>query len=110
MRVCLIGDHSIFGQGVKKLLAQEDLELVGHLSEADDVEPQIEALRPDVVILVCGAKRQDPSPALMRCLTDGLIQKIVAVSLEDSTLCVYNGYQCAIETIDDFLAEVRQPA
>lgn len=109
VRVLLISNHSIFGQGLKSLLAQEDLDLVAHLGEAEDIVPHVESLRPDVVVLATGSERQDPSPALMHCLSDGLVKKIVTVSLEDNALCVYNGHQSMVETIDDLLAEVRQP-
>jgi DNA-binding NarL/FixJ family response regulator len=109
VRVLLISNHSIFGQGLKSLLAQEDLDLVAHVVDTEDIIPYVESLRPDVLVLVCGARRQDPSPALMHCLRDGLVQKIVTVSLEDNALCVYNGHQSTVETIDDLLSEVRQP-
>lgn len=110
MRVLLIGNQSLFGQGLKNLLAQEGLELIDHVAEAEGVEDQVRSLQPDVAIVVCGAGQQEPSPALMRCLAGGLVQKVISVSLEDNTLFVYNGCQCVVKTIDDFFAEIRQLA
>ena len=52
LRVLIVDDHPMFRIGLSAALADMDgIELVGQAERADEVEPLVEATRPDVVLL-----------------------------------------------------------
>ncbi|MAG35451.1 MAG: DNA-binding response regulator [Dehalococcoidia bacterium] len=52
LRILLADDHTLVREGVRALLnAVGGFEVVGESAHADEVVPQVEALRPDVVLL-----------------------------------------------------------
>jgi len=52
IRLCVIDDHSIFRDGVKRALSLEgDFKVIGEGESADDAIALCEALRPDVMII-----------------------------------------------------------
>jgi DNA-binding NarL/FixJ family response regulator len=106
-RVLLLSDSTLFGRGVESLLSRENLDIVGYVESGDELQANIESLHPDVVILDCSDAEQDPTPALMRCLRDGLVQKIISLNVQDSSFCVYSSDRCQVAEIEDFVARVR---
>jgi len=67
IRVVLAEDHPVVRQGMRSILeGQADLQLVGEVDHGRDVEPAIEGLRPDVLLLDLKMPELDPAPLTRR--------------------------------------------
>ncbi len=110
MRILVISDKSIFGEGLCALLAQSgDLEVIGQVAEAckGRVAARIEQLRPDVLVIDCPDEESDPAPDLMRCLKNGWVRKIVMVNRKNNTMYVFTGER---RDADDLLMSIAGTA
>lgn len=111
MRVLVISDKSIFGKGLCALLAQQDnLEVIGPTGDVRQAEilAQIELLQPDVLVLDCPVSEADPLPALMRCLKDSLVQKIIVVDRQDNIMCIFTSQRQVVEEVSDLVGAITQ--
>lgn len=107
MRILMISDKSIFGEGLSSLLARcSEFELMGHLVDMKEVAAYIEMLRPDVLILDRPDDEADPQPPLMRCLNNGWVQKIVTVSRQDNSVCVITSQRRAVEEVGSLVEAI----
>ena len=58
-RIMLVDDHPTMRMGLRLLLGQQpQLSLVGEANSAEEALPQIDALRPDVVVVDCQLPQQ----------------------------------------------------
>lgn len=107
VRILVINGKHLFGEGLNALLEQwSEFELIGPVVDEREggISEQIELLRPDVVIMGCPDDESDPTPALMRCLRNGWVQKIITVNLQDNTMCVFTSQRRVVEEVGN-LAE-----
>jgi len=51
LRVILIDDHSLFRAGLEELLARKDIKVVASVGDGNEGIKQVEALKPDIVLL-----------------------------------------------------------
>lgn len=109
MRVLMISDRSIFGEGLCSLLQrQSDFDVMGHMAEAEDTPGYIELLRPDVLIVDCPDKESDPSPVLMRCLNEGWVQKICMVSRHDNSIRVITSQRRVVDEVGSLVEAIKE--
>jgi DNA-binding NarL/FixJ family response regulator len=110
MRVLILSNHPLFGQGVESLLRRETgLEIVGREADVDKAMERIKELRPDVVVLDSGDPACDLTPAVMRILREGVGTKVIGLNLQDNTICIYRGEQRVVKEVRD-LVEAIEPS
>jgi TorA maturation chaperone TorD len=107
-RVFLVASSTLFGRGVENLLRQEPaVELVGCETDAGRAVDQIKELRPDVVILDSSDPMCDRALAMMRILREGLGTKVIGLSLQDSTICIYRGEKRVAREMEDLMDAIE---
>jgi DNA-binding NarL/FixJ family response regulator len=107
VRILMISDKSLFGEGLCSLLTQQSgFQVIGHLLDVRVVPPYLELLRPDVLILDCPDEEGDPLAVLMRCLHEGWVQKIITVSRQDNSLCIITGQGHTVEEVGNLVEAV----
>lgn len=107
--VFICSSRSLFGQGVEHWLGGEPgLTIVGRESDPALALARIQALKPDVVLLVTGGPAQ-PAPCNgQQLLHAGVTAKIIELDLQDSSVCVYRGQRQAVQAADDLLRVIRR--
>jgi DNA-binding NarL/FixJ family response regulator len=112
MRILVISDKSMFGEGLCALLAQRsDFEVMGQVADVreGEVSAQIELLRPDILIVDC-PDDEDPAPALVRCLKNGWVQKIITVNRRDNVICVFTSERRVVEDVGNLVEAITGDA
>jgi len=106
-KVLVVSDQSMFSQGLKGLLGQQQgIELVDEAAYADALPNCLERCRPDVVVLGCTDPEDCPAPVVMRCLRKGIVRRIVCVNLEDSAVLVFHGERQILQDVSDLMAAI----
>lgn len=102
LRVMLVDEHSERSAPLQHFLRETGYEVVGHLSDSDDLSAAVAQLRPDVIIIdtespsrdtleqICVMSRDDPRPVVM-FTHDGETEKIRAATRAGVTAYVVNG-------------------
>ncbi len=104
-RIFVISNHLMFGHGIGSLLREEaELEVVGQESNLNRAIEQIGALQPDVVILDSDDPEPDLEVAHILRVRPGV--KVISLSLDNNTLCVYQASQRTTRGVDDLLAAI----
>ena len=108
-RIFICTNQSLFGQGVERWLGGEPgLELIGCESDPDQALARIQALQPDVVLLVTGGPTR-PAPADGQTLLHaGVTAKIIELNLQNSSVCVYRGERQTVREAADLLRVIEQ--
>jgi DNA-binding NarL/FixJ family response regulator len=109
VHILVISDKSIFGQGLCALLAEHDeFEVAGRVADTIEGEmlAQIELLRPDILIIECLNDEADSLPALMRCLKEAWVQKIITVNRRDNTMCVFKSQRRLVQQVEDLVEAI----
>lgn len=108
VRILMISDKSLFGEGLCSLLMQQsDFEVMGHLLHVKDVPAYLDLLRPDILILDFLEEEGDPSLALLRCMDRGWVHKIVTVNRKDNTMCVITGQHRFVEDVGNLVEAIK---
>jgi hypothetical protein len=111
-RVFILSGYGLFSQGVEALLRQEaDLELVGHEASVEQAIAGIEAAGAEVVILDSSDRAIDPGTVVARLLGAGFgnryrAKKVIGLSLEDNTMCIYYGEKRRVSSTADLMAAI----
>lgn len=111
MRVVVVSDKSIFGEGLMSLLAQcRELEVVGHVQDLDGVEADIELLRPEVLIVDCADDMGNRLPALLQYLRHGWVEKIVEIRRQGSDVCIISGERQVVDEVSSLVDAIAGEA
>ncbi len=108
LRILLIGSQHLFGEGMKNLLrAGADMELIGICDLGEDIYHHIEAVRPDVVILL----NMDPQSDEMLRLTSAIIEQqlettVFCATLAEKAIRIFSSQQLPVYSIT-FLEVIR---
>lgn len=109
-RVFILSDSSLFSRGVEALLRQETrFEIVGHEADIGRALERIRALEAEVVIVGSSDADCDPGPAAAQVLGQGLGAKVISLSLQESTACVYRGERREVQSMADLIAAIEEP-
>jgi len=63
--------------------------------------------QPDVVIVDSGDPADDPMPAVMRILREGVGIKVIGLNLQDNTMCIYRGEQRVVKEVKDLVEAIE---
>lgn len=117
-RILLVDDHLPFRVGMRVLLEQvPEFEVVGEAESGRDALAQVEALRPDVVLLDCQLPDRD-GPSVVAALPPGETPvRVLALSAFSDAAYVRSmlsagatGYLLKSEAVDTIIAAVRATA
>lgn len=111
MRIFVISDRSMFGEGLFALLAQRsEFEVLGQAADIrkPEVSAQIERLQPDVLIVDCPDDEVDPLPAPVRCLKSGWVQKLIMVNRRDNTMFVFTSERRVVEEVGNLVEAITE--
>ncbi len=104
----MLSSQSLFGRGVEILLRQDqDVELVGEETNAEQAIERIKELCPDVVLVEQNLTEDEPGSLVMRILSATPSAKIVALNLADNTIRAYHGEQKIPREIGDLLQVIK---
>jgi chemotaxis response regulator CheB len=102
LRVLILSDRSLFGEGIEGLLRQEPgLEIVGLDTDPGKAMQCIRETRPDVVILTDGEAATGIGFELLRLVREGFPMRIVELDLATNSLCIYCGEQETVTEVRD---------
>ena len=111
VRVYILSDKDLFGQGVMRLLKSEsEIEIVGKGAEADQAIEDIERLRPDTVIVESNNLAQDSISTVARILRTNATLKVVCLNLKDNKLHVFHGEQREARCVEDLVDAINHEA
>ncbi len=102
-RVFIVCSHPLLVEGIKSLLCPVGgLQVVGQSSSLATAIPRLAELRPDTVIL--GDEGDLASaPLLLRLLREGFCGKVINLSLQENTMCVYRAQCRSIADVADLV-------
>lgn len=108
VRVYILSDKDLFGQGVMRLLKGEStIEIVGKGAEPDQAIEDIERLRPDAVIVESSDFVQDSVSTAARILRTSATMKVVCLNLKDNKLHVFHGEQREARGVEDLVDAIN---
>ena len=108
VRVYILSDNDLFGQGVMRLLKSEsEIEIIGKGAETDRAIEDIERLRPDAVIVESNNLVQDSVSTVARILGTSTVMKVVCLNLKDNKLHVFLEEQREARGIEDLVDAIN---
>jgi two-component system nitrate/nitrite response regulator NarL len=117
IKVVVIDDHVLFRSGLRELLQQEEIEVVGEASTAEAGLETIERHTPDVVVMDLSLPRMSGHEAIPRIAavspeTQVLVLTISAeeADVTDAVLAGACGYLLKDASVEDIVAGVRAAA
>ncbi len=106
-RVFILSSHPLFGKGIENLLGREDqVDIVGHVSDVDEAIAKIRALQPDVVIVDSSDSEANRGKIMMQVMKEGLKTRVVGLDLQDNRAFICQGEQRTIQDLGDFLGMI----
>ncbi len=107
-RVLLIASSTLFSRGLERLLQQEpSLDFLGCEHDLGRAGGRIEALRPDVVIVVKGEMADDLGDTLRAASQRGGQIQVVEVDPEDNAVSIYSGRREVIGRMQDLVTAIE---
>jgi DNA-binding NarL/FixJ family response regulator len=117
IKVVVIDDHVLFRSGLRELLQQEEIEVVGEASTAESGLQTIERHTPDVVVMDLSLPRMSGHEAIRQIAmispeTQVLVLTISAeeADVTDAVLAGACGYLLKDASVEDIIAGVRAAA
>lgn len=101
MRVFVCWTHPLFYESVRRLLQHPEVALVGHSSNYTSSLKQIEALKPDAVIIEQTERTQEFEGEALGGLQSGSM--VISLNLTDNKLSVYSKRQQTVVDAEDLL-------
>jgi chemotaxis response regulator CheB len=104
MRVLVVGEPSMFGEGIEAILRQEPgLEVVGRETDWGQAASRVREIAPDVVVLTDGEAATSLGLGFLRLVREGFHVRVVEVHVETNTLCIYCGERQSIREVRDLV-------
>ena len=102
IHVFVIAPHALLGEGVERLLGQRaDMVAVGRAASVASAMEPLAKLRPDVVILESECAQCRLTSDVSHILQEGLAAKVITLSLQNNTMCIYSGERKEVRGIED---------
>lgn len=107
IRVFIVSDFSMFKSGLKNLLADAHVEIIGEETNLDRASDQIEALRPDVIIWGHNSKGSTSLGEAIHFLEAKPGLKIIDLSLHNNDIVIYQSARKTAEDVPDLVTAVE---
>jgi hypothetical protein len=108
MRVLVVGEPSLFEEGIEELIRQEPgLEIVARGADPQDTARLFKEHSADVILVADGEAATRVAPDLMDMVREGLCMRMIEVHLATNSLCVYRGDHQPIREVADLVDAVR---
>ncbi len=106
--VLLIASCTLLSRGLERLLQQEPgLDFLGCVHDLGNAGGSVEALRPDVVIVVKGEMADGLGDTLRAALQRGGQIQVVEIDPEDNAVSIYSGRQEVIGQMQDLVTAIE---
>lgn len=111
VRVLVLSDESLFILGVQSLLSQfPTLEILSCEPDADAVSAHLQSFQPDIVVLNAAQQQGANAAEWLQILRDSPRVRLLGLSLEDSTICIYRGETQQVKEVGDLLRAIEESA
>jgi DNA-binding NarL/FixJ family response regulator len=117
IKVVVIDDHVLFRSGLRELLQQEQIEVVGEASSAESGLEVVERHAPDVVIVDLSLPRMSGQEAIRQIATIAPKTQVLVLTISaeeadvtDAVLAGACGYLLKDASVEDIVAGVRAAA
>ncbi len=115
IRVLLADDHSLFRQGLRRLLETEpDIEVIGEASNGIEVQQRVKETHPDVVLMDCSMPMVDGVTATKRILEENPAARIIMLTMHRHDQAIFEairagalGYLVKDTLIEEVLRAIR---
>lgn len=104
IRLFVIAENLMFGQGLKSLLSQDPrFEIVGEARTVVQATQPIRALLPDVIILGNSSKPAEAANDEIRLLEIEPQARLISLSLQNNLLFIYHATHKMINNVKDLI-------
>lgn len=109
VRVLVLSDESLFNLGVQSLLSQyPTLEILSCEPDPEKVTAHLQSFQPHVVVLNEAQQQSAHAAEWLQILRDSPWIKLLGLSLEDSTVCIYHGETQRVREVGDLLRAIKR--
>jgi DNA-binding NarL/FixJ family response regulator len=109
VRVLVFSDESLLSLGIETLLRGETLlETASCESDMDETLDRIRTFQPHVVILGPYQQYGEAASKWMQILNDAPGIRLLGLSLQDNTICIYRGERREVTEAGDLIAAIKQ--
>lgn len=107
IRVLVLSDESLFNLGVQNILAQQEtLEILSCESDAGSVRAHLQAFQPHVIVLNSAQQQGASAPEWTEILRDTPGVRLLGLSLQDSSVCIYRGETMQVREVADLVRAI----
>lgn len=117
VRVLIADDHDLFRSGLRGLLAQQGVSVVGEASRGDEAVRKVQELAPDVVVMDLNMPVLDGVQATREIAASSPLTRVVVLTVSDEDADVMDailagacGYLVKNASIEDLVAGIRAAA
>ena len=109
VRILVLSDESLFNLGVQNLLGRyPTLEILSCDTGEEEVAAHLQSFQPDVVVLNMAQQQGAQAAEWLRVLRDRPGIRLLGLSLEDSTVCIYRGETQQVKEVGDLLRAIER--
>jgi DNA-binding NarL/FixJ family response regulator len=116
-RVLLVDDHDLFRTGLRNLLEEEGVDVVGEAAEGEDALRYVRELQPDVVVMDLNMPRMNGVEATKRIVAHAPLTRVVVLTISDQDADVMDaiyagacGYLLKDASIEDVMRGIQAAA
>jgi DNA-binding NarL/FixJ family response regulator len=116
-RVLLVDDHDLFRTGLRNLLEEEGVDVVGEAAEGEDALRYVRELQPDVVVMDLNMPKMGGVEATKRIVAHAPLTRVVVLTISDQDADVMDaifagacGYLLKDSSIEDVMRGIRSAA
>jgi DNA-binding NarL/FixJ family response regulator len=116
-RVLLVDDHDLFRTGLRNLLEEEGVDVVGEAAEGEDALRYVRELQPDVVVMDLNMPRMNGVEATKRIVAHAPLTRVVVLTISDQDADVMDaifagacGYLLKDSSIEDVMRGIQAAA
>jgi DNA-binding NarL/FixJ family response regulator len=116
-RVLLVDDHDLFRTGLRNLLEEEGVDVVGEAAEGEDALRYVRELQPDVVVMDLNMPRMNGVEATKRIVAHAPLTRVVVLTISDQDGDVMDaifagacGYLLKDSSIEDVMRGIQAAA
>ena len=107
VRVLVLSDETLFNLGVQNLLSQQEtLEILSCEPDSGVVKAHLQAFQPHIVVLNSAQQQGASAPEWIEILRDTPGVRLLGLSLQDSSICIYRGDTMQVREVADLVRAI----